>query len=170
MPPQLNTTSREAKLRASAAVRRPAEPQAPLRQRPDEKSKVLVLALADEYLVPDDESAEQSGGLPGPVLQLLQAAHVLAVDEHLRHRAAPGDRADDARAVAVVESHLCALVAQLLQQRLGPRAVAAALARQDRHLVGLLRPWIEIGEQGVGVGHFERVAGLLGLDEHLLDH
>src|SRR5712692_1285555 len=49
--------------RIVAEVMRPAEPQAALRQRLDEESKVLVLALADEYLVPDDESAEQSGGL-----------------------------------------------------------------------------------------------------------
>ena len=59
---------------------------------------------------------------------------------------------------------------QLRQQRLRLGAVAAALARQDRDLVGLLRLGIDVVEHGIGVGHLERVARLLRLDEHLLDH
>src|SRR5688572_8249688 len=100
---------------------------------------MLVLALAYEDLVPDDEGAEQSGRLFRPLLQVLEAADVPAVDEHLRHRAAPGNRAHYARAVAVVEPDLGIGVAELLEQRLRLGAEAAAFAGEDRHLVGLLR-------------------------------
>jgi len=57
-----------------------------------------------------------SGGFFRPLFQLCQAADVPAVDEHLRHGAAPADRADHARAVAVVELDLGIGVAELLQQ------------------------------------------------------
>src|SRR5258706_13339720 len=108
-------------------------------------------------------------GFLRPFFKLLQAADVLAVDEDLRHRAATRDGADDARAVAVVEAHLGERVAQLLEERLRPRAVAAALAREDRHLVRLLRLGIDVVQHRVGVPDLERIAGLLRLAEHLLD-
>src|SRR5207249_9553285 len=110
-----------------------------------------------------------SSGLFGPALQFFQAADVLAIDEHLRHGAAAGNRADHARAVAVVEPHLAVLVAEVLQQLLRLGAVTAAFAREDRHLVGLLRPGIDVPKHGVGVGDFEGIPGLLRLYEHLLD-
>ena len=57
---------------------------------------MLVLPLTDEDLVPDDVSAEQSGRFLRPLLQLLQAADVPAIDEDLRHRPAARYRAHDA--------------------------------------------------------------------------
>src|SRR5262245_65988686 len=88
-----------------AEIVRPGKTKPPLGEGFDDERQVLVLALSDEELVPDDESAEQSGRFLAPALQVFPAADVLAVDEYLRHRAAAGDRADHARAVAVVELH-----------------------------------------------------------------
>src|SRR5918996_2044663 len=72
-------------LRIVAEVLGPGEAESPLRQGADEERKVLVFALSDEDLVPDDESAEQLCGLFSPALQILETADVLAVDEDLRH-------------------------------------------------------------------------------------
>src|SRR5688572_33031917 len=103
-----------------------------------------------------------SGSFFGPLFQLCEAADVPAVDEHLRHGAAAGDRADHARAIAVVELDLGVGVAELLQHGLCLCAVAAAFAREERHLVRLLRLRVYVGEHRVGVGRLERVAGLVG--------
>src|SRR5262245_7476568 len=108
---------------------------------------MLILALSYEKLVPDDESAEQTlRCFLRPPLQVFEAADVLAVDEDLRHRAAARNGADDARAIGVVELHFRVSIAQVLEQRLGLGAVAAAFARQDRDLVGLLRLGVDVVE------------------------
>src|SRR2546429_8051787 len=112
----------------------PAQAQAALRQRADQEAEMLVLALPDQKLVTDDEAAKHPRilcGLLGPALEFLEAADMVAVDEDLRHGAAAGDRADHARAIAVVERDLAVLVAQVLQQLLRAGAVAAAFARKD---------------------------------------
>src|SRR2546423_15587372 len=98
---------------------RTAQAQPALRERADQEAEVLVLALADQQLIADDEGAEHAPilcGLTGPALQILEPADVLPVNEHLRHRAAASDRADDSRAVAVVQAYLAERVAQLLQE------------------------------------------------------
>src|SRR5688572_26551833 len=97
-----------------AQVLRPGKAQPPLGEGCDYRGEMLVFALSDEDFVPDDESAEQSGCLFRPALELLEPANVLAIDEYLRNRAAPGDGADDARAVAVVELHFRESIAELL--------------------------------------------------------
>jgi hypothetical protein len=89
--------------RIVALVFGPGEAQAALLERADQEAEVLVFAFADKELVADDQRAEQAlRRLLRPALELFEAADVLAVDEHLRHRAAAGDRADDTRAIAVV--------------------------------------------------------------------
>src|SRR6188474_955207 len=103
------------------------------------------------------KAPNKSSRFLAPALQVLEAADVLAVDEDLRHGAAARDGAHDARAVAVVELHFGESVAELLQQRLRLRAVAAAFAGQDRHLVRLLRLRVDVVEHGVGIGDLERV-------------
>ena len=55
----------------------------------NQEGKMLVFALTNEDFIPDDESAEQSGCLLAPALQVFEAPDVLAVDEDLRHGAAP---------------------------------------------------------------------------------
>src|SRR5436190_24152221 len=113
---------------------------------------MLVLALPDQQLVADDVGPEHGailGRLLGPALELFETANVFAVDEHLRHGAAAGDRADDARALAVIEGHLAVLIAELREQLLRTRAIAAALARENRDLVRLLRPRVDVIEHGV---------------------
>src|SRR5580765_366114 len=153
-----------------AQVLRPGKSKPSPGEGLDRKGKMLVLALADQDLVTNDVGAKQSGRFLSPFLQLFEAADVPAVDEHLRHGAAPGDRANDPRTVAVIELHFRVRVPEALQQGLRLGAEPAPLARENGHLVGLLRPGIDVVQHRVGVGHFERIAGLLGLDEHLLDH
>ena len=75
---------------------------------------MLVLALPNEDFVPDDERAEQSGGLSRPLLQVFEPADEPAVDEDRRHRAAPRYGTNYARAVAMVEPYFGVGIAQLL--------------------------------------------------------
>src|SRR4029079_2554316 len=159
-------------LRLVAQIMGPRKTKPSLGEGFDDERQVLVLALPYEALIPDDESAERqaSGCLLRPPLQVFQAADVLAVNEDLRNGAAAGDRADDTRAVAVVEFHFRVSIAELLEERFRLGAEAAAVARQDGDLVRLLRLGIDVVEHGVRVRHLERVTSLLWLDEHLLDH
>jgi len=50
-----------------------------------------------------------------PLLQILQAADMLAVDKYLRHSATASDSADHARADSVVKRCLGLIVAKILQ-------------------------------------------------------
>src|SRR5712692_2498080 len=138
---------------------------------------MLVLTLSYEDFIPDDEGAERhvrwpsrrSCRLLGPLLQVFEAADMLAVDEDLRHRPAPGNSADHARADPMVERHLGIVVAEILEEHLGLRAIVAAFARENRHLIWLLRLGIYVVQHGICVRHLVGVAGLFRLDEHPLD-
>src|SRR5258706_1074849 len=182
MPPKLNTTSPVAKLRLKAATRRSRssprywaqESRSPRTARAlMRKERCLSSRLPTRISSPMMYAPNKTPILRGflrPFFELLETADVLAVHKHLRHGAAAGDGADDARAVAVVEAHLRVRVAELFEERLRPRAVAAALAREDRHLVRSIRLGIDVVQHRVGIRHLERSSRLFRLDEHLLDH
>src|SRR5258708_29748589 len=179
MPPKLNTTSPEAKLRPSAAVRRAASSprycaQASRSPRfvraPMRKARCLSWRFPTRISSPMMKAPNaKSRCLFCPLLQILQAADMLAVDEDLRHRPARGNSADHARADPMVERHLGVVIAEVLQQHLALRAIIAAFARENRHLIWLLRLGIYVVQHGLCVRHLIGVAGLFRLDEHLLD-
>ncbi len=70
----------------------------------------------------------------------------------------------------MAERDLVVTDAELSQQGLGLGAELAADAGQDGNLVRLLGVRVNEIQQGVGIGHLERVAGLVRLDELLHDH
>src|SRR5205807_1102962 len=130
-----------------AEILRPGEAQAAPREGTNEEGEMLVLALSYEDFIPDDEGAKRhvrrpsrrSCRLLGPSLQVLEATNMLAVDEDLRHRRAPGNGADHARADAMLKRHLGIVIAEILEEHFGLRAIVAAFARENRHLIWLLR-------------------------------
>src|ERR1700694_139590 len=141
MPPKLNTTSFEAKLRSSAGVRRagsvpsycaqarrkPRFARAPMR-----KARCLSWRFPTRISSPMMKAPNaKSRRLFGPLLQVFEAADVLAVDKYLRHRAAASDGADHARADSVVKRYLGVIIAKVLQQNLRLRAVVATFAGDD---------------------------------------
>src|SRR5690242_10471494 len=105
-----------------------------------------------------------SGRFLRPRLELFESADVLAVDENLRNCFRPRYGADHFAARGVRQRDLGILIAKLLEQRFGARTVLATLARENRYLVRQLRRRVDVREHGVGVGYFERIAGLLRLD------
>src|SRR5258706_8918751 len=173
MPPKLNTTSPVAKLRLKAATRRsrssprywaqerrsPRTARALMRKERCLSSRLPTRISSPMMYAPN--KAPILRGFLRPLFELFETADVLAVHKHLGHRAAAGDGADDARAVAVVEAHIRVRIAELFEERLRPRAVAAALAREDRYLVRFLRLGIDVVQHRVCVGDLERIAGLL---------
>src|SRR3979411_168304 len=149
MPPKLNTTPSPARLARSTAVRRAGssprywaqERRSPRLARASiRKARCLSWRFPTRISSPMMKAPNaKSRGLFCPLLQILQAADMLAVDEDLRHRPARGNSADHARADPMVERHLGVVIAELLEEHLGLRAIVAAFARENRHLIWFLR-------------------------------
>src|SRR5882762_5725188 len=124
MPPKLNTTSPEAKLRPSAAVRRAASSprycaQASRSPRfvsaPMRKARCLSWRFPTRISSPMMKAPNAKlRRLFGPLLQVFQAADMLAVDKYLRHGAAASDGADHAGTDSVVKRYLGIVVAEIL--------------------------------------------------------
>src|SRR6516165_3090538 len=110
-----------------------------------------------------------SGGLARPAFERLEPADPFTVDEYLRNRRFARDRTDNPAPLRVRQRHFGVIVAELAQKRFRLRAEAAAFARENRDLVGLRCSRVHVIEHRVGIGYLERVAGLLGLDEHPSD-
>src|SRR5207247_8258797 len=116
MPPKLNTTSPEAKLPSSAAVRRAASSPrycAQASRSPRFVRAAMRKARCLSWRFPTRISSPmmkapnaKSRRLFCPLLQILQAADMLAVDKYLRHGATARAGAAHARADPVVERYL----------------------------------------------------------------
>src|SRR2546425_2455909 len=125
MPPKLNTTSPEAKLPSSAAVRRAASSPrycAQASRSPRFVRAAMRKARCLSWRFPTRISSPmmkapnaKSRRLFCPLLQILQAADMLAVDKYLRHGATASDGADHARADPVVKRYLRVIVAKILE-------------------------------------------------------
>src|SRR3981189_3149807 len=136
MPPKLNTTSPEAKLRPSAAVRRAASSprycaQASRSPRfvraPMRKARCLSWRFPTRISSPMMKAPNaKSRCLFCPLLQILQAADMLPVDKNLGHGATTRDGSACARADPVVERHLGVVIAEILEEHLVLRAIVAA--------------------------------------------
>src|SRR5262245_40934439 len=104
-----------------------------------------------------------------PALEFLVAADALSVDEHLRHRLRSGNGAERFQADVVRQRNLHELDVALVEQSPRLRAVLTPVAREDRDLVRLASFRVDVREHRRGVRYLERIPGLVGLDEHLLD-
>src|SRR5206468_10525597 len=126
MPPKLNTTSPEAKLPSSAAVRRAASSPrycAQASRSPRFVRAAMRKARCLSWRFPTRISSPmmkapnaKSRRLFCPLLQILQAADILVVDKYLQHGATASDVADQPRAASVVKRHLGVIVAKFLAQ------------------------------------------------------
>src|SRR5210317_759937 len=104
-----------------------------------------------------------------PGFKIIRSTDQLTIDEHLRIRRLRRYSAQSPVGVVAVQNKLLELDVGITQQALGADTERAAFTGEHGDIERKLTCRIEVLEHRVRIRHLERITGLFGLNEHLLD-